>query len=368
MNPKIVTLRRRGGQHMLAMLCAVTTGPADAFADVWVSAPAVAHAVALSPSLPDSTAPLPADQLDSLVAPIALYPDPLLAQTLAASTYPQEIAALQDWLRMHTHLNGRELATAIAKLPWDPSVQAMAALPEVVDLLADNYEWTTDLGNAFIKQESDVMDAVQRMRQRAESTGNLQSTEQQVVKKTVIENNPVIVIEPANPQVVYVPSYNPMMVFGPPAYPFPRVYSRGRSNAGLAFGTGVAMGSFWGSGGGWGWHPGWGRRNRITVNRNNYFVRNSAFYRNTNVNTWRHNSGRRGSIANRNRVGAVGTRGRVSGSGAVGTSGRISGRDRSRLSARSHNRSINRANRSSHRAGVSRSRTGATRRTGGRRR
>ena len=109
---------------------------------------------------------IPNDQLDSLVAPIALYPDPLLSQTLVASTYPLEIIQLQQWLDKKQHLKDKALADAVAKQPWDPSVQAMAALPDVVKRLADDIQWTTDLGNAFLAQQSDVMDAVQRMRKK----------------------------------------------------------------------------------------------------------------------------------------------------------------------------------------------------------
>src|SRR4029453_19321687 len=144
---------------------------------------------------------LPNDQLDSLVAPIALYPDPLLAQTLAASTYPLELMQLQQWLPRNPGLKDKALADAAAKQPWDPSIQAMAALPDVVKRLTDDIQWTTDLGNAFLAQQGDVMDAVQRMRRKAEDTGNLKSTPQQRVETEVVESKQVIVIEQANPQV-----------------------------------------------------------------------------------------------------------------------------------------------------------------------
>jgi hypothetical protein len=155
------------------------------------------------------SAEIPPDQLDSLVAPIALYPDPLLAQVLAASTYPLEIVQLQQWLANHKTLKDKALADAVAKESWDPSIQAMAALPDVVNRLANEIQWTTDLGNAFLAQQSDVMDAVQRMRKKAQDKGNLTTTEQQKVETRVVENKSVIVIEQANPEVVYVPSYNP---------------------------------------------------------------------------------------------------------------------------------------------------------------
>jgi hypothetical protein len=220
---------------------------------------------------------IPGDQLDSLVAPIALYPDPMLAQALAASTYPLELIQLQQWLAKNPGLKDKALADAVAKQPWDPSIQALAALPEVVKRLADDIQWTTDLGNAFLTQQSDVMDAVQRMRKKAQDTGNLKSTEQQKVETKVIENKSVIVVEQANPQVVYVPSYDPVVVYGAPVYPYPPIYYPpwGYYAAGVAisFGVGVAMGAFWS--GGWGWGCGWGGNNDITINRNNNFNRNS---------------------------------------------------------------------------------------------
>src|SRR4029077_6780410 len=165
----------------------------------------------------------------------------------------------------------------VVKQPWDPSIQAMAALPEVVKRLADDIQWTTDLGNAFLAQQSDVMDAVQRMRKKAQDTGNLKSTEQQRVETKVIESKSVIVVEQANPQVVYVPSYDPLYVYGPPIYPYPPIYypPAGYYAAGMAisFGIGLAIGAAWG-GGGWGWGCGWGGNN-ININNNNNFIRNS---------------------------------------------------------------------------------------------
>src|SRR5205085_64553 len=165
---------------------------------------------------------IPPDQLDSLVAPIALFPDPLLAQTLAASTYPLEIIQLQQWMERSKNLKDKALADAVAKQPWDPSVQALSATPDVVQRLAGNIQWTTDLGNAFLAQQSDVMEAVQRMRGKAEGKGTLKTSAQQTVQtKTVEGGKQVIVIEPAQSDVVYVPSYDPAVVYGPPppAYP-----------------------------------------------------------------------------------------------------------------------------------------------------
>ena len=285
----------------LAVLCAIGIGRGDAFAFAWFPAQTAPQ----SSSAQEASAPISPDQLDSLVAPIALYPDPLLAQVLAASTYPLEIMQLQQWLARNPGLQGQALAQAVAKQPWDPSVQAMAVLPEVVKRLADNIQWTTDLGNAFLAQESDTMNAVQRMRQKAEGTGSLQSTPQQVVETRVVEDKSVIVIEPSSPETIYVPSYNPTVVYGAePAYAYPAISypSAGYYAAGAAisFGLGVAAGAFWG-GGGWGWNAGWGRGD-INVNRNNAFVRNSNFNRS---GAWQHNAVHRGAVGYGNRATAA---------------------------------------------------------------
>ena len=249
-------------------------------------------------------AKLPPDQLDSLVAPIALYPDPLLSQTLVASTYPLEVVQLKQWLEKNSGLKEKELAEAVKKQNWDPSIQALAALPDVVKRLSEDIKWTTDLGNAFLAQQGDVMDAVQRMRKKAQDTGNLKSSEQQKVETKVVENKQVIVVQQASPEVVYVPTYNPTVVYGPPVYPYPPVYypPPGYYAAGMAisFGVGIAMGAAWG--GGWGWNCGWGGgHNNVYINNNNNFVRNSNVNRNvsnrnvrTGGNTWQHNPQHRG--------------------------------------------------------------------------
>jgi len=295
MKPKLSYTRRWGRlpRASIAMLCAalIVTG----------SPPCHAQSPDSGADAAGSAVRIPAEQLDSLVAPIALYPDPLLAQVLAASTYPLEIIQLQQWLEKNKGLKDQALVDAAEKQPWDSSVQAMAPLPDLVKRLADDIQWTTDLGNAFLAQQSDLMDAVQRMRQKAQANGNLQTSEQMKVETQVIENKSVVVIEPADPQVVYVPSYNPTVVYGapPPAYPYPPVYypPPGYYAAGMAltFGLGVAMGAAWG--GGWG-SCGWGGDNDININNSNNF--NSS--RNT-VNRggdrggsgkWQHNPQHRG--------------------------------------------------------------------------
>jgi hypothetical protein len=240
------------------------------------------------------------DQLDSLVAPIALYPDPLLSQTLVASTYPLEIIQLQQWLGRNQNLKDQALKDAVSKQPWDPAIQAMAGLPDVVKFLADDIQWTTDLGNAFLAQQGDVMDAVQRMRKKAEAKGTLESNDKIKVENETVGGKSVVVIEQAQPEVVYVPSYNPTAVYGAPVYPYPAVaypaYYPGSylAASAISFGAGVAMGAFWS--GGWGWGAGWGG-NDIDMNINNSFNRNASANRNVNRtggNRWQHNPQHRG--------------------------------------------------------------------------
>jgi uncharacterized protein DUF3300 len=256
--------------------------------------PKPATAAQTKPQTPQ--AKVPPEQLDALVAPIALYPDPLLAQTLAASTYPLEVVQLQQWLEKNPSLKDQPLADAVKKQDWDPSIQAMAALPDVVKRLADDIQWTTDLGNAFLAQQSDVMDAVQRMRQKAKDTGNLKSSPQQKVETKVVEEKTVIVVEQADPQVVYVPSYNPVVVYGPPVYPYPPIYypPPGYYYGGMAisFGLGVAMGAMWS--GGWGWGCGWGGSSHVNINVNNNFNRVSHFNSARGSGNWQHNPQHRG--------------------------------------------------------------------------
>ncbi len=285
--------------HLTSALCAVVILPYNLPGSVRSSGSTTTQAMTTTQAVAQSSdaAPIPSDQLDSLVAPIALYPDPLLAQMLAASTYPLELMQLQQWLTKNPGLKDQALADAVARQPWDPTVQAMAAFPDVVKRLTDDIQWTTDLGNAFLAQQSDVMNAVQRMRSKAAQTGSLKSGEQQVVRTETVENKPVIVIEQANPDVVYVPSYNPTVVYGPPVYPYPPIYypSPGYYAAGAAisFGVGVAAGAAYR--GGWGWGAGWGH-NDITVNNNNVYNRNANLNnRAANAsNQWQHQAQHRG--------------------------------------------------------------------------
>jgi uncharacterized protein DUF3300 len=258
----------------------------------------------------DQNAPkIPPEQLDSLVAPIALYPDQLLSQVLVASTYPLEIIQLQQWLSKNPNLKDKALVEAVSKQPWDPSIQAMAALPDVVKRLADDIQWTTDLGNAFLAQQGDVMDAVQRMRIKAKETGALKSNDKQKVETKVVENKSVIVVQQASPEVVYVPSYNPAVVYGPPVYPYPPIYyppyptGAVIATSAISFGFGVAMGAAWS--GGWGWGCGWGH-NDIDINVDNNFNRNANISGGNRVtrtgDKWQHNPQHRGGTPYANKA------------------------------------------------------------------
>ena len=294
----------------LALICAVAILPGDAFLYAQAAQPGQAsgnqQAQFISP-----------EQLDSLVAPIALYPDPLLAQVLAASTYPLEIVTADRWVRENSNLKDQALLQAAGKQDWDPSVHALVAFPSVLQMLNQNLDWTTSLGNAFLAQQSDVMSAVQRMRMKAQQTGKLQSTPQQQVQTTTLEGQPTIVIQPANPEVIYVPSYDPALVFGaaPAYYPYPSVaYPTGAAVAAgiISFGAGVAVGALFNGccGAGWGWGAAWGPRPSLYVN-NNFFAHNAntfvnrrnwgnAYAGNGRAN-WNHNPRYRGAVPYPNR-------------------------------------------------------------------
>jgi hypothetical protein len=197
-------------------------------------------------------------ELQQLVAPIALYPDALVAQILAASTYPTQIVEAERWMQSHSNLKGEELAKEVDKQNWDPSVKAMTQFPSVLENMDKNLSWTSSLGEAYVSQPQDVTDAVQVMRQQAQKAGHLNNTEQE---KVATQGN-TIIIEPANPEVVYVPAYDPWLVYGAPIvaypgwYPMPGIFWGG---PGISFGIGFGIGFFGGFGWGWGhwgydWH------------------------------------------------------------------------------------------------------------------
>jgi Protein of unknown function (DUF3300) len=206
-------------------------------------------------------------ELQQLVAPIALYPDALVAQILAASTYPTQIVEADRWMQSHSDLKGEKLAKGVDKQPWDPSVKALAQFPSVLENMDKNLSWTSSLGDAYANDPQGVSDAVQTMRQQARSAGNLKTTEQE----NVTDQDGTIAIEPANPDVVYVPAYNPWLVYGAPIvaypgwYPVPGIFLGG---VGIGFGIGFGVGFFGGFGWGWGhWGYDWHGRRAIYDHR-----------------------------------------------------------------------------------------------------
>jgi hypothetical protein len=209
---------------------------------------------------PAPVALLSSDQLDDLVAPVALYPDSLLAQVLAASTYPLEIVEAQQWLQQNRGLQVTQLPQAAKQQNWDPSVQALVAFPNVLTLLNKDIRWTTDLGNAFLAQQADVMNAVQRMRSRAKANGALATTPEQSVTIETRDDQPAIEIQPTNPQVVYVPRYNPTYVWGPPAVGAYPALGYQNTGSGIGFDPGVLISAIFSgllSFSGWGWGLNW---------------------------------------------------------------------------------------------------------------
>ena len=255
------------------------------------------------------------EQLQQLVAPIALYPDSLVAQVLSAATFPEEVVEADRWIQAHPDLKGDALATAVDQQPWDPSVKALTAFPSVLGNMDKNLSWTSSLGDAYYNQQSDVMAAVQVMRQKAEQAGNLKTTQQQVVKT----EGDTIVVEPAGSDVVYVPAYDPWVVYGDPVivawpgwYAYPGIWYAGPY---VWFGVGFEIGWFWGYGWGWhhwgcDWHDHWvehdhyryNSRSRTFYNRDHYYRGgdgNSHSFSHEESRTQNRNDGDRGKVNNR---------------------------------------------------------------------
>src|SRR5579871_2322624 len=232
------------------------------------------------PPQPDQTLLKP-EQLEALVAPIALYPDALLANMLAAATYPLEVVEADRWVKENKNLKGDALKTQVDKKGWDDSVKALTATPSVLDMMNDKLDWTKDLGDAMLAQQADLMDAIQRLREKARSNNKLSTTKEQKVTVQQQEGRQVIVIEPTDPNALYVPYYEPATVYGawpyadyPPYYfGYPSYIGAGVVATGLAFGAAYALGR-WGNY--WGGRVNWGNRN-VYVN-----------HRTTNV--WNHNA------------------------------------------------------------------------------
>ena len=272
---------KRSGTHRsrVLLVCAALAG-----------APLFVGLVTPSAVYAQSAAKVSNQQLDSLTAPIALYPDALLAQVLMAATFPQDVQAAAEWSKANAKLQGDDAVKAVASEPWDPSVQSLVAFPQVLATMASKPDWVAQLGNAFLAQPNDVMDSVQRLRKQAQAAGNLKTSSQQ---KVVVEQSTIQIV-PANPQVVYVPTYNPTVVYGtwpypayPPVYvPPPPGYAIAAGFAtGLAFGAGVAVAnSLWG---GFNWNT---HDVNINVNRYNNINVNNRLNVNSSTTNWNRNT------------------------------------------------------------------------------
>ena len=306
--------RRPLGRQILASLLSlgvlVATGPLNLSANQ--SSPGAAQATVPTPPAPPHSQQTPA-QLQQLVAPIALYPDSLVAQILAGSTFPEQIVEANRWLQAHPDLKDAALAQAVDQQPWDPSVKALIAFPSVLGNMDKNLAWTSSLGDAYYNQQQDVMDAIQMMRQRAEAAGNLKTTAQQ----TVTAQASTVIIQPVNPDVVYVPTYDPWVVYGDPIlpwpgwYPYPGIWFAGPY---LSFEIGFGIGFF--AGFGWGW-PHWGfdwHNHFVMYNHNRYYSRSATFY---NRNNFYRGAGARGGSGSRANAGNGSANGNGVGRGSV---------------------------------------------------
>jgi hypothetical protein len=219
-------------------------------------------------------APLTPEQLQELVAPIALYPDALVAQILAACAYPTQIVEAERFLQENPGLKGKDLGAAVDSQYWDPSVKALTQFPSVLANLDKNLTWTSELGDADVNQSAAVMDAVQYMRQKAEAAGNLKTTQQQ----TVTDQGSDVVIQPADPQVVYVPEYDPTLIYGYPVGLWPGFYPWWGPSPYLSFGFGFGVGAFFGFGWGWNaWGFDWGHRG-LLYGGGRYAYHSRSFY------------------------------------------------------------------------------------------
>ncbi|MGJ7509856.1 DUF3300 domain-containing protein [Variovorax sp. GT1P44] len=240
------------------------------------------------------------EQLDQMMAPIALYPDSLLSQVLMAATYPADVADAAKWSKANPDQKGDAALKLVANQPWDPSVQSLVAFPQVLQMMGERPDWVQNLGDAFLASSKDVLDSAQRLRGQAQKTGSLKSSEQQ---KVIVEQEPqtqqtVIKIEPTNPEVVYVPAYNPTVVYGtwpypayPPYYypPAPYYYPGAALATGIAFGVGVAAtAALWGN-------ANWGGGN-VNVNVNRYNSVNANRQIAANQTNFQHNAANRRGV------------------------------------------------------------------------
>ena len=280
-----------------------TVASATAVIFAW-SGIAVAQAPApATPPAASTTASSPAEktfskeELEQLVAPIALYPDSLFVQVLMASTYPLEIVSAERWVKANPKLKDKALEDALQKQTWDPSVKSLAVFPQVLTMMSDKIDWTQKLGDAVLAGQKDVMSTVQSLRQKASAQGNLKDTDQQKVTTEKVESTTIIKIEPAKPEVVYVPTYNPTVVYGswwwpsyPPYYYYPPGYVAGAALVGFTAGV-IVGGALWGG-------VNWGRGDvDIDINRYNNFNKTNIQNRN-----FQHNASHRGAVPYKDRA------------------------------------------------------------------
>jgi hypothetical protein len=256
--------------------CASQASQADTLPAAEVAPPSSSAPSFSAPSSSDGVqAAESPDELNQLVAPIALYPDALVAQIVAAASYPTEVVEADRWLQQNSGLKGDELAKAADSQSWDPSVKALTQFPSALAMMDENLSWTSALGEAYVNQPQSLLDAVQVMRSRAKQAGNLQSTPQE----SVTTEGQTIVIQPADPDVVYVPEYDPWDVYGEPLDYYPDWVGVPGAfiGPGIAFGLGVGVGVFGGFG--WGWHH-WGadwHGHEVEYNHNHYIPRDRTF-------------------------------------------------------------------------------------------
>ncbi|MEW6586370.1 MAG: DUF3300 domain-containing protein [Nitrospirota bacterium] len=252
----------------------------------------------------EKSKPLSKEELDALVAPVALYPDSLLAQVMMASTYPLDIVQAARFVKENSKLKPDQMAEKTKEKDWEPSVKSLLQFPDVLKMMNDKLDWTMKLGEAFLEQQKAVMDSVQRLRKQAQAAGNLKNTKEQVV---IVEKD-TIIIQPSNPQVIYVPTYNPTVVYGVwayPAYPPAPVYPPGyvATTAAFSFAAGVAVGSSGCCWGGYNWHGGTVNINVEQYNKytkNNYTGVKAEQYKaqaNVQNQTWQHNAQQRKGVA-----------------------------------------------------------------------
>src|SRR6266849_6049118 len=317
MKEKFIMRLFQQGMALFLSWCLLFVGVRDGFAyqtDASISQP------------PPQAAQQSSDQLQQLVAPIALYPDTLIAQILSAATYPDQVVEAGRWMEQHKDLQGEQLAQEVDKQSWDPSVKALTQFPAVLANMNQNLAWTSELGDAYANQQQELNNAIQTMRERAKQAGNLQSTSEQKISN----KGKTIIIQSAAPDVVYVPQYDPWLVYGAPLamfpgwYPYPGLFLDG---PGIAFGLGFGVGLFGGFG--WGWHHwgyDWHHDGRVVYNHNTYISHSRTIVNRNSFRSGRTNFNHGADSRNRNFGGHQASHGPTNSHGAAGThSGAFSG-------------------------------------------